>query len=118
MTQHGDLVNDILIELSQIGLVWSNQTGQGWTGKYAGRQANGAVVIANARPVKFGLPGSTDVLACVKGRMVVVEVKTGTGRLQQNQKDFRAAADRAGALHIEARSVDDVRNALRMEGLL
>lgn len=117
MTAHGDLVNDILIELSQHGLAWSNQTGQGWTGKYVGRQPNGAVIIANARPVKFGLPGSTDVLACIKSRMVVVEVKTGTGRLQPNQKNFRTAADRAGALHIEARSVDDVRNTLKLEGL-
>ena len=117
MSQHGDLVNDILIELSALGLAWSNQTGQGWAGKYVGKNPRGDVVIANARPVKFGLPGSTDILACIRSRMITVEVKTGTGRLQTNQKDFRAAAARAGALHIEARSVDDVRNTLKLEGL-
>lgn len=117
MTAHGNLVNDILIELSQHGLAWSNQTGQGWAGKFVGRNNRGDVVISNARPVKFGLPGSTDILACIKSRMVTVEVKTGTGRLQQNQKDFRTAAARAGALHIEARSVNDVVDALRLEGL-
>lgn len=115
---HGDLVNDILVELSNLGaLAWSNQTGQGWAGKHIGRNKLGQTVIANARPVRFGLPGSTDILACIKARMVVVEVKTGTGRLQQNQKDFRTAAAKAGALHIEARSVDDVLNTLRLEGL-
>lgn len=114
---HTDLVNEVLLYLSSLGLAWANQTGQGWTGKFLGRNNAGQVVIANARPVRFGLPGSTDILACIKSRMVVVEVKTGTGRLQQNQKDFRTAAARAGALHIEARSVDDVVNTLKLEGL-
>lgn len=114
---HTDLVNSILLHVSPLGIAWSNQTGQGWTGKMVGRNTAGQVVIANARPVRFGLPGSTDILACIKGRMVTIEVKTGTGRLQQNQKDFRTAAANAGALHIEARSVDDVVDTLRLEGL-
>ena len=118
MTAHGDLVNDILVEISPLGIAWANQTGQGWTGKYVGKDRAGNVVVANARPVRFGLPGSTDILACIKSRMVTIEVKTGTGRLQQNQKDFRTASARAGALHIEARSVYDVRNTLKLEGLL
>lgn len=117
MSAHGDLVNDILVEISPLGLAWSNQTGQGWSGKMVGRLPNGDVVLRNARPVKFGLPGSTDVLACVNGRMVVIEAKTGTGRLQENQKGFAEAADKAGALHILARSVDDVTNTLALEGL-
>ena len=33
MTAHGDLVNDILVEISPLGIAWANQTGQGWTGK-------------------------------------------------------------------------------------
>ncbi len=115
---HGELVNQILLYLSPLGLAWSNQTGQGWTGKMLGRNPNGQVVIANARPVRFGLPGSADILACIKARMVVVEVKTGTGRLQPNQRDFRVAATKAGAIHVEARSVDDVRAALEREGLI
>lgn len=114
---HTDLVNEILLAVSPLGLAWSNQTGQGWAGKYVGRNQAGQTVIANARPVKFGLPGSTDILACIAGRMVAIEVKTGTGRLQQNQRDFRAAAAKAGALHIEARSVDDVINTLKLDGL-
>jgi hypothetical protein len=114
---HGELVNEILLTVSPLGLAWSNQTGQGWAGKHLGRNHAGHTVIANARPVKFGLPGSTDILACIAGRMVTIEVKTGSGRLQQNQKDFRTAAARAGALHIEARSVDDVVNTLKLEGL-
>lgn len=119
MSAHGDLVNEVLLYLSGIGaLAWANQTGQGWAGKYVGKTPRGDVVIANARPVRFGLPGSTDVLACLKARMIVVEVKTGTGRLQSNQRDFRVAAAKAGALHIEARSVDDVRDILQIEGLL
>jgi len=114
---HSDLVRAILLEISPLGLAWENRTGQGWSGKLVGKMPNGNIVLHNARPIRFGLPGSTDILSIIKSRAVVVEAKTGTGRLQQNQKDFATAAVTAGALHIEARSVDDVLNALRLEGL-
>ena len=113
---HGELVNEILLTVAPLGLAWANQTGQGWVGELVGKR-DGNVVLRHARPIKFGLPGSTDILASIKGRMVVIEVKTGTGRLQRNQSNFAKAAVRAGALHILARSVDDVVNTLRLEGL-
>jgi hypothetical protein len=114
---HSDLVRSILLKVSPLGLAWENRTGQGWSGKLVGKMPNGRVVLADARPIRFGLPGSTDILCTIKGRSVVIEAKTGTGRLQENQKDFAAAAVAAGALHIVARSVDDVTDALRLEGL-
>lgn len=117
MTSHSDLVRSILLEVSPLGLAWENRTGQGWSGEYVGKTRDGATILKDARPIRFGLPGSTDIIGCIRRRMVVIEAKTGTGRLQVNQKDFAAAAIAAGALHILARSVDDVTNTLRLEGL-
>lgn len=114
---HTDLVRSILLEISPLGLAWENRTGQAWAGKIVGKQNNGNVVLSDARPIRFGLPGSTDIIAIIKGRSVVIEAKTGTGRLQENQKDFAKAAASAGALHILARSVEEVTDILRLEGL-
>lgn len=101
---HGELVNDILLEVSPLGLAWSNQTG--------------ALKNAEGRLVRYGLPGSSDVLACINGRMVGIEAKVGADRQRKNQCNFADAMRKAGGIYILARSVDDVRNTLRLEGLL
>ena len=114
---HTDLVRSILLEISPLGLAWENRTGEGWVGKFVKKMPGGQVTLKNARHIRFGLPGSTDILAIIKRRILVIEVKTGTGRLQRNQSDFARAAVAAGAIHVLARSVDDVTNILKLEGL-
>jgi hypothetical protein len=101
---HGDLVRDILIDISPLGLAWSNNTG--------------VLRDRDNRPVRYGLPGSSDILACISGRFVGVEVKVGRDKQRQNQADFATAVRQAGGIYVLARSVDDVRNTLRLEGLL
>lgn len=101
---HRSLVADILCEVSQHGLAWSNNTG--------------ALKDAEGRLVRYGLNGSSDVLACIKGRMVGIEAKVGRDRVRENQQRFANALTRAGGVYIVARSVDDVRNALKLEGLI
>jgi hypothetical protein len=100
---HSDLVNAILLEVSPLGLAWNNNTG--------------ALKDQTDRLVRYGLPGSADVLACIAGRFIGIEAKVGSDRQRQNQKDFAAALRAAGGVYILARSVDDVRNTLRLEGL-
>jgi hypothetical protein len=102
---HGDLVNEVTLALSAAGaLAWKNNTG--------------VLRDVNNRPVRYGCVGSPDVLACVKGRFVGVECKVGKDRQRTEQKAFAAATDRAQGLYILARSVDDVTDTLRLEGLL
>lgn len=101
---HSDLVNAILLLLSPHGLAWNNNTG--------------ALKDKTDRLVRYGLPGSSDVLACIKGRFIGVEAKVGRDQHRQNQKDFAAAVRAAGGIYILARSVDDVSNTLKMEGVL
>lgn len=100
---HSDLVRQILLAVSPIGLAWPNQTG--------------ALKDQTGRLVRFGLSGSSDIIAVIKGRFVGIEVKVGRDRQRQNQANFAAAVQKAGGLYILARSVDDVMNALALEGL-
>jgi hypothetical protein len=101
---HSDLVNEVTLALSDMGaLAWKNATG--------------ALRDASGRMVRYGCIGSPDVLACLAGRFVGVECKVGRDRQRTEQRAFAAATERAAGLYILARSVDDVRDALRLEGL-
>lgn len=61
--------------------------------------------------------GRPDFDCCVRGRSVFIEVKTGGGVLDSDQRKERARIETAGGLYIEARSVDDVEDALVEAGL-
>lgn len=100
---HSDLLRAILLAISPLGLAWLNNTG--------------VLRDRNDRPVRYGLPGSSDILACIGGRFVGIEGKVGKDRQRQNQSDFATAVRAAGGIYILARSVDDVTNTLRLEGL-
>ena len=99
---HTALVNDVLIEISPLGLAYKNNTG---------------AIKTEDRFIRYGLQGSSDIIACIKSRFVGIECKTGTGRVKKNQGDFATALTSAGGLYIVARSVDDVTSALKLEGL-
>lgn len=101
---HTDLVRSILLTISPLGLCWSNDT-------------PGLAYTRDGKPFKSGLTGSSDILACIKGRFVGIECKTGKGSLSTPQRRFRDAVAKAGGIFIEARSIDDVTATLRAEGL-
>ena len=84
---------------------------------YAQRQNTGAAHDGR-RLVRYGVPGQGDILCCMKGRFIEVEVKTKTGRQSDAQKLRERNITKAGGLYILARSVDDVRAALTKAGLL
>lgn len=100
---HNDLVRAILVTVSPLGMAWQNNTG--------------VLRDRDDRPVRYGLPGSSDIIAVIAGRFVGIEAKVGADRQRQNQADFAAALRRAGGVYILARSVDDVREMLALEGL-
>lgn len=61
--------------------------------------------------------GCPDILACLSGRLVGVEVKTGAAVLSPTQQAERSEIERAGGLFVEARSLEDVEQALVGAGL-
>jgi hypothetical protein len=93
-----------MLAISPHGLTWANNTG--------------ALKDATGRLVRYGLVGSPDILACIKGRFVGIECKVGRDWQKPAQKAFAAALTRAGGIYLLARSVDDVTACLTAEGLI
>lgn len=121
------ILNDTLVDLWTIprSMWWRNNSGQAWQGKpvdfYPGTRIPvpaGVVVLVDARPVKFGLKGSGDILGsmivrnpicgCEHGLPVAVEVKQATGRQEESQKRFEVAWGKAGGRYILGRSVEEI----------
>ncbi|MBB4616934.1 hypothetical protein [Sphingomonas abaci] len=88
---HADLVNKLLLAVSPMGLAWSNATG---------------AAKVDGRMLRYGLPGSADILACVGGRMFGIEAKVGRDAWRPKQRAFAEALTRAGGIYILARSTD------------
>jgi hypothetical protein len=101
--------------------IFRNSVGQGWTGE-AKHIAGGAVLISNARPVRFGLmDGSHDLIGWRSvvitpemvgqrfARFLSVEVKSATGRPRPGQVVWAENLRQAGALVGIARSVEQAR---------
>lgn len=88
---HADLVNRLLLAVSPLGLAWSNNTG---------------ALKVDGRMVRYGLPGSSDILACINGRLFGIEAKVGRDAWRPKQRAFADALARAGGTYILARSTD------------
>lgn len=87
-------------------------------GAFAFRVNTGATKIGD-RFIRFNdVVGCPDILCCLGGRFVGVEVKRKGGRLRPEQAACMDSIRKAGGLAFVARSVDDVVAALRAEGLV
>ena len=86
-------------------------------GSFGFRMNTGAVQDGD-RFIRYGLKGQPDIFLILKGRFIGIEVKARTGRQSEAQKQWQRNCERAGGLYILARSVDDVRDRLIMEGLV
>lgn len=104
------ILNECLIALGRLRHVraWRNNTGQAWAGRGLRLRAGerivaeeGDVLVRHAQPVRFGLPGSGDIIGVERvritpdmvggdiGRMFSVEVKGPKGRESEQQSKFR-----------------------------
>lgn len=117
MSSEKSILNDTLVALSALPktIVWRNNTGQAWAGKRITppvgstiRVTHGMVILENARPVRFGLPGSGDILGTSNGIPLSVEIKTLTGRQAQLQKNFERRWSECGGRYILGRSPEMV----------
>jgi hypothetical protein len=73
----------------------------------------GMVVLKDARPISFGLPGSGDILGVAPGFGFALEAKTDSGRQSDQQKKFQAAFERAGGRYGLFRSPEEAVDHLR-----
>lgn len=74
------------------------------------RNNSGALKDAQGHLIRFGLPGSADILGILKptGRFLAIECKTEIGKQSDLQKAFQRMIESHGGLYILARSVGDV----------
>lgn len=103
---HSDLVNSIMLYLSDIGGVCTKV------------DTPGLLFTRDGVPVKVGTKGALDIAATVKGRAVWIDAKIGKDRLKPAQINFCNAQNKSGGIAFAAWSVEDVENRLRLEGLV
>lgn len=66
--------------------------------------------VLNKNRITWGLGvGSPDLVGCVGGRFIGLELKSETGRVRPEQGDWHEGARRSGALIEVVRSVDEAR---------
>ena len=87
-------------------------------GIFAWRNNSGAIKGPSGHLVRFGQPGSPDILGIIKGRALCIECKASDGRLRPDQRLWLEQAREAGAIVIVARSVEDVIAGLKEAGCL
>ncbi len=116
--------NDMMVKLTAIpeSLLFRNNTGQAWQGKKlrlgVGQMfkfEQGMVVLRAARPVKFGLEGSGDIMGSVQGCPVAVEAKDADGHQGTAQIHFERAWVKAGGIYILARSAAEAERKVNEE---
>ncbi|MFA5990469.1 MAG: VRR-NUC domain-containing protein [Sphingomonas sp.] len=76
------------------------------------RNNTGGTMVAGNHFMKFGYPGSPDIIAVVKGQFIGIEVKDIKGKLNDNQEIFKEKLEKAGGLYIIAKSIDDIMKIL------
>lgn len=113
--------NDTLVALSALPetMVWRNNTGSAWQGVRIKvrvgstiRVTSGMVILADARPITFGLPGSADILGAHRGLPLAVEIKAQNGPQSEQQRRFERAWTAAGGVYVLSRSPDEAVRAV------
>lgn len=66
----------------------------------------------------FSKAGTPDILACVKGKFVAIEVKRPKGVVSELQKANIELIKRAGGVAFIAYSVEEVKRVLQNEGII
>ena len=124
MASEKAILNDTLIAVTALPetMAWRNNTGQGWQGQRVSRAAgamiqveHGMVILRDARPIAFGLPGSPDIIGAQAGRFFGLEMKAVRGRMEATQPKFQRAFEAAGGLYGVPRSVEEALRILRGE---
>lgn len=72
------------------------------------RNNTGATKTASGGFIRFGCPGSPDIIAVVRGIFIGIECKSETGKLSEDQEIFKAGLEKAGGVYIVARKPEDV----------
>ena len=70
-------------------------------------RVNVSVAQAGRRAIRSAPTGHADLVGCVRGQYVAIEVKSVTGRQSPEQRPFAERVTSAGGRYLLVRSVDD-----------
>ena len=80
-----------------------------WNKVFCWRQNTGAYKSETGTWVRYGFPGSPDIIGMTKsGKWLGIEAKTGKGKLNENQIKFMQQVIENNGVYIVARSVHDL----------
>ena len=108
--------NDALIGITALPGVFAyrQNTGTAWQGRPVHAPPGeyvkitpGMKVLADARPIDFGLKGAGDIVGQKRGRAFQVEMKTTHGVHKKHQEAFGRIWTQKGGIYILARSADE-----------
>jgi len=94
---HQKLVKQCLLYLSGEGvLCWANNTG---------------TIKGEDRFQRYGLIGSSDIIAITppNGSFYAIEIKTGKAVQNKNQKRFEKAVNKVGGVYLIIRSIEELK---------
>lgn len=101
-------------------IAWRHNTGQAWQGRRLNVRIGSTVqvtprmvILEDARPIKFGLPGSSDIIGCTGSLPLAVEIKAEKGRQDPLQVNFQRRWELCGGLYIIARSPEQAVDKIR-----
>ena len=77
-------------------------------GAFFWRAQSGLSVTAARNVIRSNVPGCADIIGCLRGRAVAIEVKTASGRQSESQRRFHAAWVAAGGAYLIGRSAEQV----------
>jgi hypothetical protein len=77
-------------------------------GRFFFRCNSGAFKTQHGSFIRFGTPGAPDLIGCVDGKFVGLEVKTEKGNMSEAQKTLAASLRAAGGQYHVVRSIDDL----------
>lgn len=72
------------------------------------RNNSGATKTEHGSFLRYGYPGSPDIIAVVKGTYIGIEVKDIKGKLSPSQIAFQKELEKAGGIYIVARDIDTI----------
>lgn len=116
------ILNETLCDLSALPetIAWRNNSGMAWQGRQRTARIGstiivepGMVILAEARPVKFGLTGSADIIGAHRHYPLAVEVKDDAGRQDPQQILFEQAWKKAGGVYFLVRSAEEALRRIR-----
>lgn len=79
-----------------------------YKGVFHYRQNSGAYRTQHGSFVRYGTPGSPDIIVVEDGRYIGLEIKKPTGVQSKSQKEFQKKLEEAGGEYHLIRSIDDV----------